>query len=52
MIKMGSNRFKGSKRTGILILLVGISLFPAPILAQDTSKQLSIECQHYLPGMS
>ncbi|GEM_PF-2694762 len=49
---MCPKKFNVSKIACILILLIGMSLFPLPAIGQDTSKQLSIEWQHYLPGVS
>ncbi len=49
---MSSSLFKGSKLASMLILLIGISLFLIPVVAKDTNKQLSIEWQRYLPGIS
>ena len=49
---MCPKKFTASKIACILILLIGMSLFPLPAIGQDTSKQLSIEWQHYLPGAS
>ena len=49
---MTADASNSSRLAFALILIIGISLFAAPAMAQGPNEELSIEWQHYLPGIS